>query len=200
MNIAVFASGNGTNFEAIAKAIRRGYIKANLALLVCDNPAAFVIKRAKRLKIKSVLIDRNLFSTKNDFEKEIIRNLRKEKVSLIILAGFMRLLSPGFVALYRNKIINIHPAILPSFKGIDSIKKAYEYGCKVAGVTVHFVDEKTDHGPIILQEAVKIKTGMSLSGLERRIHRLEHKLYPLAVKLFVEGELKVRGRRVILLS
>jgi phosphoribosylglycinamide formyltransferase-1 len=119
---------------------------------------------------------------------------------LIILAGFMRLLSPGFVALYRNKIINIHPAILPSFKGIDSIKKAYEYGCKVAGVTVHFVDEKTDHGPIILQEAVKIKTGMSLSGLERRIHRLEHKLYPLAVKLFVEGELKVRGRRVILLS
>ncbi|MCM8792274.1 MAG: phosphoribosylglycinamide formyltransferase [Candidatus Omnitrophica bacterium] len=195
-NIAIFASGKGTNFSAIARAIKKGKIKANLALVVCDNPQAGVIKRAKRYGVKVILVLREDFKTKQEFEAKIIQYLEENKIDLVVLAGFMRLLSKEFVKRFYGRIINIHPALLPSFKGTQGIKDAFDYGVKVTGVTVHFVDEKMDHGPIILQEIVKIKEEDNLKSLEAKIHKIEHKIYPEAIKLFLEGHLKIEGRRV----
>jgi phosphoribosylglycinamide formyltransferase-1 len=200
MNIAVFASGKGTNFSAIIKAVKKGVIKVNLSLLVCDNPKAGAIVRAKRAGIKIVLVKREDFPIKNDFEVEIIRRLKEEKIDLIVLAGFMRIIGEDILNHYKNRIINIHPASLPSFKGAHAIKDAFDYGVKVTGVTVHFVDEKTDHGPIICQQAVKIEEADTLESLEEKIHKIEHKLYPKAIKLFEEGKLKIVGRKVKVLS
>jgi len=196
MNIAVFASGRGTNFAAIIRAVKKGKIKANLALLVCDNPKAKAISRAKRAGIKIALVVREDFPTKEDFENKIIQHLEEDKIDLIVLAGYMRLLSPELVAGYKNKIINIHPALLPSFKGTESIKDAFAYGIKVTGVTVHFVDEKMDHGPIILQAQVLIEEDDTLEFLETKIHKLEHKIYPEAIRLYTEGKLRIEARKV----
>jgi len=196
MNIAVFASGRGTNFSAILKAVKNGIIKANLSLLVCDNPKAGVIIKAKRAKVKLALVKREDFSTKKDFEAKIIRHLKKERIGLIVLAGFMRIIGPDIISHYKNRIMNIHPALLPSFKGAQGIKDVFDYGVKVTGVTVHFVDEKMDHGPIILQQPIKIEENETLFTLEEKIHKIEHKIYPQAVKLFVEGKLKTQGRKV----
>lgn len=194
--IAVFASGRGSNFLALAKAAKRGFIKADLALLVTDNPQAPVIQKAARLNIKTLVVRREDFAAQKDFEAAVIGALNRHKVEVIALAGFMRMLSPLFVKRFKNRIINIHPALLPAFKGSHAIKDAFDYGAKVTGVTVHFVDEKMDHGPIILQEALLIRRTDTLKSLEERMHRLEHRLYPLALKLFVEGRLKVKGRKV----
>jgi len=195
-NIAVFASGKGTNFSVIARAVKNGRIKANLSFLLCDNSKAGVIGRAKRQGIEVVLLKRESFRAKEEFESQIVRHIESREIDLIVLAGFMRLLSPGFVKRYENRILNIHPSLLPSFKGEQGIKEAFNYGVKVTGVTVHFVDEEMDHGPIILQQAVEIKEGDTLVSLEKKIHRVEHRLYPEAVRLCVEGNLKISGRKV----
>lgn len=197
-NIVVFASGNGSNFQAIAEAIKKGIVQANLRLLVCDNSKAFVLERAKKFKVKTFLINPRDYRNKKYFEDEIIRKLKAEKIDLIVLAGFMRILSPYFVHQYKHRIINIHPALLPSFKGAHAIKDAFDYGVKLTGVTVHFVDERMDHGPIILQEPVRVRDKDSLESLEEKIHQLEHKLYPQAINLFLSGKLKLKGRRVLL--
>ncbi len=196
MNIAVFASGRGTNFGAIIKATKLGKIKANLSLLVCDNPKAGAIARAKRAGIKVALVKREDFTNKKDFEAKIIEHLEENKIDLIVLAGFMRLLTPEFVGRYTGRILNIHPALLPSFKGTEAIKDAFDYGVKVTGVTVHFVDEKMDHGPIILQKAVEIQEDDTLESLEKKMHKIEHRLYPEVIRLYAEGKLKVEGRKV----
>ncbi len=195
MNIAIFASGQGSNFSAIVKTFEKTKTNGKIVLLVCDNPQARVIRKAERSGIKTAVIPRNDFSSKRDFEKKITQNLNNSKISLIILAGFMRLLSPEFVKLYAGRIINIHPSLLPAFKGEHGIQDAFDYGAKVTGVTVHFVDEKMDHGPIILQGIVEIKENDTLESLEAKIHKLEHKLYPRAIKLFLEGKLKISGRK-----
>jgi len=196
MNIAVFASGRGTNFGAIIRAVKKGKIKANLSLLVCDNPKAAVINKAKRAGIKVALVKREDFSSKNDFEARTIQRLEENKIDLIVLAGFMRILSPELVQKYKGRILNIHPALLPSFKGEEGIKDAFDYGVKLTGVTVHFVDEEMDHGPIILQKEVAIEETDTAESLESKIHKLEHKLYPEAINLFVEGRLSIEGRKV----
>jgi phosphoribosylglycinamide formyltransferase 1 len=195
-NIAIFASGRGTNFAAIVKAVSRKLLNARIAVLVCDNPKAPVIKKAGRFGIKTLLVAREDFMTRNDFETAIIRSLKEEKIGLIVLAGFMRVLSPGFVRRYKNRIINIHPSLLPSFKGAHAIKEAFGYGAKLTGVTVHFVDEQVDHGPIILQEPVRITATDTLRSLEDKIHSLEHALYPKAIQLLLHGKLKFSGRKV----
>ncbi len=198
-NIAVFASGRGSNFLALAHAARRGkFKKANLALLICDNPHAPVVFKARRLKVKTALINPDLFLTKEALEKRIIEHLKENKINLIVLAGFMRILSPKFVSIYKNKIINIHPSLLPAFKGAHAIEDAFDYGVKITGVTVHFVDEKTDHGPIILQKDIRISEKESTFSLEKKIHKLEHKLYPEAVSLFINKKLRLKGRKVII--
>ncbi len=196
INIAVFASGRGTNFNAIAQGIKKGSLKVNLALLVCDNPQAPVLNKAKRLKIKIALVKRGDFTSKQDFEEEIIHSLREQRIDLVVMAGFMRLLSPDFIKAYRNRIVNIHPSLLPSFKGARGIKDAFSYGAKVTGVTVHFVDEEMDHGPIILQKEVVIREFDTLGSLEARIHKIEHSLYPQAIKLIAQGKVRLRGRKV----
>src|SRR4030042_2206770 len=196
MNIAVFASGRGTNFAAIIRAVKKGKIKASLALLVCDNPKAGAISRAKRADIKVALVKREDFSSKNDFQAKILQHLAENNIDLIVLAGFMRILSPELVQKYQGRILNIHPALLPSFKGAQGIKDAFDYGVKVTGVTMHFVDEKTDHGPLILQEAVNIEEDDTLESLEAKIHKLEHRLYPEAIRLYTEGKLKIIDRKV----
>ena len=190
-NIAVFASGRGTNFSAIARAIKSGKIKANLALLICDQPKAAVLARAKRAGIKIALVKRGDFKSKEDFENRIIQHLEENKIDLVVLAGFMRILSPDLVRRYKNKIINIHPSLLPSFKGTQGIREAWEFGVRVTGVTVHFVDEELDHGPIILQGAAKIEKNDTLESLEAKIHKLEHRLYPAAINLYLEGKIQI---------
>lgn len=196
-NIAVFASGRGTNFSAIAQGVKRGRLKVNLALLVCDNPNAPVLDKAKKLGVKTILIKRGDFTSKQDFEEAIIRELRKNKIDLVVMAGFMRMLSPYFVKTCKNRIINIHPALLPSFKGSQGIKDAFDYGVKLTGVTVHFVDEEMDHGPIILQEEVAIKASDTLGSLEAKIHRVEHSLYPRAIGLIARGKVRLKGRKAV---
>jgi len=196
MNIAVLASGRGTNFEAIAKAVKKGFIRAKLKLLITDKENAGVRERAKKFAVKDIFIDPKNFKTRKGFDREVVRILKKEKINLVVLAGFMRIITPYFVKAFKNRILNIHPAILPSFKGVGAIERAYNYGVKVTGVTVHLVDEGVDTGPIILQEALKIREKESLQSLEERIHKLEHRLYPLAVKLFLERRLKIKGRKV----
>lgn len=200
MNIAVFASGKGTNFSAIVRAVKKGKIKANLSLLVCDNPKAGAIGRAKRAGIKIAKVLREDFSSKEDFEAKILQHLEENKIDLIVLAGFMRLISAGFVKKYEGRILNIHPALLPSFKGTEGIRDAFDYGVKVTGVTVHFVDTELDHGPIILQEAVKIEEDDTLASLEAKIHKLEHRIYPEALRLWAEGKLKIEARKVKIIS
>ena len=196
-NIAIFASGRGSNFSAIAAAVQKGSLKARLALVVCDNPRAGVIAKAARCGVTCCLVCRGDFPSKAVFEDAIISRLKQEKVELIVLAGFMRILGPRLLAAYRNRIINIHPALLPAFKGAQAIKDAFNYGAKTTGVTVHFVDEKTDHGPIILQEPVAVRKNETMASLEARIHATEHRVYPKAIRLFLEGRLRIRGRKVL---
>jgi len=196
-NIAVFASGTGSNFSAINQAVKTGVLKgACLKLLVCDNPEALVLEKAAKAEVKILLAERKNFSSQEAFENEIIRHLKDDRIDLVVLAGFMRILSDSFVRAYRNRIINIHPSLLPSFKGGHGIKDAFDYGVKLTGVTVHFVDEEMDHGPIILQSAIEIKRADTLASLEKKIHQAEHKIYPQAIKLFLSGKLKVNGRKV----
>ncbi|MCP4653235.1 MAG: phosphoribosylglycinamide formyltransferase [Candidatus Omnitrophica bacterium] len=195
-NIAILASGSGTNFQAIVKARKKGIFKANIKLLVTDTKNAFARQRARHLNISEIFVDPKKSKSRIDFDREIVKLLKKEKIDYVILAGYMRLLSPIFVNAFKNKILNIHPALLPSFKGIHSIKRAFEYGCKVTGVTVHLIDEKVDNGPIVLQESVRITKATTLKSLESKIHKLEHELYPKAISLLVENRLKIRKRKV----
>jgi len=196
MNIAVFASGWGSNLVAIIKAVKQKKISAKLALLVCDNPQAGAILHAQKAGIKVALVRREDFSSKKDFESQIITSLEAEHIDLIVLAGFMRMLSPDFVARFKNRILNIHPALLPAFKGSRGIKEAFDYGAKVTGVTVHFVDEEMDHGPIILQQAIKIEEDDTLEALEAKIHKIEHRIYSQAIQMCIRGKLKQEGRKV----
>jgi phosphoribosylglycinamide formyltransferase 1 len=196
MNIAVFCSGNGSNFQAIVDAKKKGLFSAEIALMVCDNPDAQAVKRSEKENIPYIAISGKDFSSKEKLEQRIIDELEAKKIGLICLAGYMRLLSPAFVQRYAGKIINVHPALLPAFKGADAIGDAYKYGVKVTGVTVHFVTEDVDAGPIILQEAVTIEDGCTRETLAEKIHEVEHKLYPQAIKLFIENRIKVSGRSV----
>ena len=185
INLAIFASGNGSNFTALVKAVKEKKIKARLVVLVSDQPEAFVVKRAQSQKITVILVKREDFTSRADFEAAIVQRLKSYRINLIALAGFMRMLSPGFVKLYRNRIINIHPSLLPAFKGAHAISDALEAKVSFTGVSVHFVDGQMDHGALILQKQIKIKRTDTLISLEKRIHALEHVLYPQAInKIF----------------
>lgn len=197
MNIAVFVSGNGTNLQAIIDAVKRGYIRPKIALVVSDNGRAHALKRAEKAGLKILVLDPKSFGSKEDFDKEIVRNLKKYNVGLVALAGYMRLLSPCFIREYRNRILNVHPALLPAFKGRNGVRDALNYGVKVTGSTVHFVMEEIDGGPIVSQVAVLVKDGDTEESLRERIHKEEHKIYTKAIKDFVEGKLKVAGGKVV---
>lgn len=200
MRFAVFASGNGSNLQAIIDAVKQGAVPAELAIVFSDRHKAYALKRAEAAGIKTLCLERKDYAAPQSFDRQIIIYLREHRIDFIILAGYMRLLTPFFVKQYEQKILNIHPSVLPAFRGAKAIKDTFTYGAKVAGVTVHFVDEKMDHGPIILQEAFKISEKETLESLEERIHAVEHKLYPKAIALFAEGRLRIKGRRVTILD
>ncbi len=188
---------------AIIRAIERGGIKgARVAVVISDKRDARALKSALSHGIEAVWLDPAEAASRLDYDMRLLDVLRDKGVTtkggLVALAGFMRLLSPEFVDAFKGRIINIHPALLPSFPGLRAQEQALEYGVKVSGCTVHFVVPEVDSGPIILQGAVKVEEGDSPESLSARILRQEHRLYPLAVKLFVEGRLKIEGRRVVI--
>ncbi len=187
VNLAVFCSGFGSNFQAIIDAVRQKKLNARIALMVCDNPKAAALKRAHRHQIPVVLINPKLFESREAYEKVLIRILKNQHVDIVALAGFMRILTPTFLKAYPNKIVNIHPAYLPHFKGAHAIRDAWTAKVKETGVTVHLVTHELDSGPILLQKKVKILKNESLASLEKRIHALEHKLYPLAIKKYLNS-------------
>ena len=184
-NIAVFASGGGSNFENLAlKSAESGF---DIKVLIVDSPNAFAVKRAEKLNIPSIIINRGVYSSKRDFEKAIKKALSDFTVDYIVLAGFMRILSAEFINAYKDRIINLHPSLLPSFKGRNGIEDAYNYGVKVTGVTVHYVDAGIDTGKIIEQTAVIIEEDDTLQSLEEKIHQTEYELYPEALKKVLNG-------------
>jgi len=200
MNIAVFCSGNGTNLQAIIDSQKKGSIKADIRLVVSDAPGCYALTRARNAGIKTLGVERKNFRTKRDFEQEILAALKKEDIGLVVLAGYMRMLSEDFIKAYENKILNIHPALLPSFKGTQGVKDAFTYGVKITGCTVHFVTFDMDAGPIVLQSAVKVTEDDTEETLAEAVHAEEHKIYPRAIQLFVEGKLKIEGRKVRILD
>ncbi|NNU97205.1 phosphoribosylglycinamide formyltransferase [Anoxybacillus sp. EFIL] len=183
--IAIFASGSGTNFQAIIDAVKKGDIQAEVALLVCDRPHAKVIERAIREHVPVFVFNPKHYETKQQFEREILQQLQQKEIDWIVLAGYMRLIGSTLLQAYPNKIVNIHPSLLPSFPGKNAIGQAYRYGVKVTGVTVHYVDEGMDIGPIIAQQALYIDDGEPLESVERRIHEIEHVLYPKVIQQLV---------------
>lgn len=198
--IAVFASGFGSNLQALIDYSRDQKLDGEIVLVFSNNKDAYALKRAKKSKIKSVFMDPSEYKSREQYDLKIIELLEKEKIDLVVLAGYMFLLGREFIRKFKNKILNIHPALLPSFKGTHGIQDAYHYGVKITGVTVHFVDEGLDSGPIILQAPCYIDGNESVEQLEEKIHKVEHNIYPKAVKYFCEGRLVIKGRKVKILN
>ena len=194
IKLGVLCSGRGTDLQSIIDAIKSGYLKAEISIVLTDKPNVGALERAEKADIENICIDRKNFSNRADFEAELLRHLKG--VDLVILAGFMRILSADFVKHYEGRIMNIHPSLLPSFPGAHAHRDVLAYGAKVSGCTVHFVDEGTDSGPIILQAAVEVLEDDTEETLAARVLEQEHKIYPLAIKLFTEGRLKIVGRKV----
>ena len=183
--LAVFCSGNGSNFEAVLKAARRGRLQAQVALMVCDNPKAFAVQRAVRHEVPLLVLSPRLFECRKSYEELIIRVLKSQSVDYVILAGFMRILTPYFIREFRGRILNIHPSLLPAFKGAHAIRDAFQAGVSETGASVHGVTEKLDSGPVIAQVKVKISKKDTLESLEKKIHRVEHALYPAAIQKYI---------------
>ena len=198
INIGVLASGRGTNLQAIIEAIEDGKIAGEIKVVMSDHPKACALKRAQQYLIDTRYIDFKEFKNREDFDKEIIKILKEKKIDLVVLAGYMRILSPYFIRAYQNKIMNIHPALLPSFPGLYAQKQAIGNGVKISGCTVHFVDEGVDSGPIILQKAVEMSDDDTEESLTEKILKEEHQIYPQAIQLFSESRLIIKGRRVFI--
>ena len=198
INIGVLASGRGTNLQAIIEAIEEGKIEGRISIVISDNPDAYALKRARQHNIETRYINFKEFKNREDYDKEIIKALEEKKIDLVVLAGYMRIISPYFSKMYKNRIINIHPALLPSFPGLHAQRQAVEHGVKISGCTVHFVDEGVDSGPVILQKAVEVKDDDTEESLSEKILKEEHQIYPQAIQLFSEGRLMIKGRRVFI--
>lgn len=191
INIAVFASGNGSNFQSIYEATQSGRLKANIALVVCNKPDAYVIERAKACGIPCFVCSPKNYENKEAYEAAILAELTSAKVEFLVLAGYMRLVGSTLLKPYKNRIVNIHPSLLPAFPGIDAIGQAFDAEVKVIGITVHFVDEGMDTGPIIDQQAIRIEKGDTRETVEARIHEIEHQFYPAVLnELFEQAAVK----------
>ena len=196
IKIAVLVSGRGSNLQAIIDSIENGYLKAQICVVVSDIGDAYALERARKHGINAVNIDPKVFGSKDSYEEEVLRVLKNHNVQLVLLAGYMKILGKTLLAAYKNRILNIHPALLPAFPGLHAQEQAFGYGVKVAGCTVHFVDEELDGGPIIVQKCVEVKDDDTAQTLAEKILEQEHKIYPEAVKLFVENRLRLEGRKV----
>jgi phosphoribosylglycinamide formyltransferase-1 len=196
LKIGVLASGRGSNFQAIIDEINEGRLKADIRILIVDNPNAYAVERAKKHSIEHLYLNIRDFPAKDDFFSRIAQELRLRDVELVVLAGFMRVVKKPLIDVFPNRIMNIHPALLPSFPGLHGQRQALDYGVKISGCTVHFVDEGMDTGPIIIQAAVPVFPDDTEEILSERILSFEHRIYPEAIRLFSEGRIEIKGRTV----
>jgi len=194
--IGILLSGRGSNFEAIARQIDEGKLRAEIAVVVSNVEAAPGLRRARERGL-DVFSANSKGLSREAFDRQVIRVLEEKRVDLVCLAGFMRLLSPSFIQAFRNRILNIHPSLLPAFPGLDAQRQALEYGVKVSGCTVHFVDEGLDSGPIILQAVVPVLDGDTEESLSARILEQEHQIYPKAIQCVLDGQIRIEGRRAL---
>lgn len=205
LGVLVSGRGRGTNLQAIMDACERGETKAQVVVVISTNPEAGAVERARRHGVEALIVDPKQFASQEDYERELTRLLEERRVDLVCLAGYMRKLSPLFVGVWRHRILNIHPALLPAFGGQGMYghhvhEAVIESGAKFSGATVHIVDEEYDHGPIVLQTVVPVHDDDTPDTLAARVLEQEHKLYPQAIRLFAEGRLRVEGRRVKVVS
>ena len=194
--LGILASGRGSNMQAICNSIDAGKLHAKVGLVISDKANAKVLEHATAKGIPCICIERKNFASKQDFEAAIAKELTLYNVKLVVLAGFMRILSSFFVNLFPGSIMNIHPSLLPAFPGLDAHEQALAYGAKVSGCTIHFVDEGMDTGPIIMQQAVPILVDDTVDTLAQRILAVEHELYPQAIGLYCDQRLSIEGRNV----
>lgn len=197
INLAVLVSGSGTNLQAIIDSIEAKKLDARIKIVISNNADAYAVKRARKHNIPAFIIQDSHFQTREDSDRHLVEIIKSHSVDLIVLAGFMRLLTPVFIKSFPMRIMNIHPALLPAFPGLHAQKKAVDYGVKFSGCTVHFVDEGVDTGPIIIQAVVPVHDNDTEEALAKRIQEEEHKIYPQAIRLFSQGRLEIKGRRVI---
>ncbi len=193
----MLASGGGTNLQALLDAPE---VRPWIGLVVSDRPRAGALERARRAGVEAVVLERGRFPTREEHDEALAATLRNSGIDVLLLAGYMRILGAPLVRSFPERILNVHPSLLPAFPGASAVRDALDWGVKVTGATVHLVDEEVDHGPIVLQEAVPILPGDDESGLHARIQAVEHRLFPLGARLLVEGRLKVEGRRVHILG
>ena len=196
LKLGILISGNGSNLQSIIDHIEKGSLKAIIKIVISNNPDAYGLTRAKKHGIPIVVLKNGDFKNKEDYDLELINILKNNSVDLVILAGFMRIITSAVLNAFPQKIMNIHPALLPSFPGIHGQKQALEYGVKLSGCTVHFVDEGVDTGPIIIQSAVQVLDDDTEETLAARILKEEHWIYPQAIQLFAEGKIEIKGRKV----
>ena len=201
INLGVLASGRGSNLQSIIDAAEKGELAAAVRVVISNNSKAYALERARNHNIPAIHLSHKQFETSEEFDTALIGTLRKHEVELVVLAGYMKLISPKVCEAYRNRILNIHPALLPSFggKGMYGIhvhEAVLESGAKISGLTVHIVDEQYDHGPIVLQKPVPVQDDDDPESLAARILPEEHKMYSKAIQLFAEGKIRVEGRRV----
>jgi len=198
VKVGVLASGSGTNFQALVEGLRGS--SAQVAVLVCNVPGAKCLERAKTLGVAVEVLDHKPFASREAYDDALIAALKRHGVEAVCLAGFMRLLTPRFLAAFPARVLNVHPALLPAFPGMHGLRQALDYGAKITGCTVHFVDEGTDTGPVIAQAAQPVLETDDEASLAARVHSDEHRLYPQAVRWLAEGRLKLEGRRVRVLE
>ncbi len=198
--IAVLLSGRGSNFRAILASVREGRIDAKISLVLSNKADAPGLASAREAGLETLFLDPKPLTSKEDYDAAIVRELEARDIDLVCLAGYMRILTPVFCRAFKNRILNIHPALLPAFPGLHVQQKAIEWGVRYSGCTVHFVAEEVDMGPIVLQAAVPVLQDDTDETLSARILVEEHRIYPEAVRLYFEGRIEVKGRRVFILA
>jgi phosphoribosylglycinamide formyltransferase 1 len=196
LGVGILASGRGSNFQSIIDSVESGYLEAEIKVLIADNRDAFALERARKHGIEPLVMVPKEFGSRDDYFGKLAQELQLRDVNLVVLAGFMRIVGKPLLDAFPNRVMNIHPALLPSFPGLHGQQQASDYGVKISGCTVHFVDEGMDTGPIIVQAAVPVRYEDTEESLSERILKLEHKIYPEAIRMFAEGRLEVVGRKV----
>lgn len=198
MRIAILASGNGTNAQAIIDKAKAGILDVEIAAIISDRPQARVLERGKLAGIATRVFEKKSYLSRPELDSAIASYLESLRCEAIVLAGYMLILGKEFVQIFKGRIINLHPALLPAFPGAHAIRDAFNYGARITGVSVHFVEEEVDAGPLIIQAAIPIRTEETLEALEARVHDVEHRIFPQALQWLATNRLRLEGRRVIL--
>jgi phosphoribosylglycinamide formyltransferase-1 len=196
LQLGVLLSGSGSNLQAVIDRIEQGSLQADIRLVLANRPGAYGLQRAARHSLPTRVLEPSRFSSRQDYDLAVAEALKSAGAQTIALAGYMRLVTAAFIQRFQGQVLNIHPALLPSFKGLQAQKQAVDYGVRIAGATVHFVDEQLDHGPIILQAALPVTDGLDEQELSKRILALEHRIYPQALQWLAEDRLSVEAGRV----